>query len=320
LVEKNPRKGYGSSASVSLVKDPLRVIQTNDDSGSFGKKRRSTWYYLAQSSFNRMRDLGKLESDRLLELEKYFDRWREIQIQKHVRLEGSEDWLFIKCCSRFDESYRSKIRDSLRKLDRLGWDLKIELTIDPKRFMRYSDEFFFLKNGWNRLRSWLIRRYGSFDFFDVMEIQKSGRPHYHILLRGVKWIDQGELSDLWDSYGCGKIVYLKSINPRNNVKMSSYVLKYVNKTLNQADKRFAAVLFASNRRLFSLSRNVQISLHAGEVAPQHQGYEFNGSVPSNLVRSYCREHDIEGSDKVWIKKSDPDVCDWKDLFGLEEAG
>jgi hypothetical protein len=305
--------------SVSLV-NARRVIQTNGDFDVVFKKRRSSWFFLANAYFKRIRDLGVLDPNDLLPLEEYFDRWRESYFKKYVHLVKGKEHLFIKQYSRFDDDYRLFLKRRLRLLNFMVWNLKIELTIDPKKTMRYSDGFFLLKKGWNRLNSWLKRRYGDFDYFMVLEIQKSGRPHLHVLLSGVKWVDHAELSNVWSSYGCGEIVYLKRVDSENSIKMSSYVLKYVNKTLNQSDKAFSAVLFASNKRLFSMSRGCQGLVNCGRVPHQKQGYEFAGSVSQSDLELFCDEKAVEISPFFRVTVETEDYYEFPTLFGVDLGG
>ena len=313
------------SANASLV-EPKRLIQTNRSFGSNLGKGRDLNFFLANHKFKTISDLGnlefsELEQSKLRDLEIFFDNWRSHYFQRYVHLERNEDskHIFIKQHSRFDESYRSHLRRKLHLLDNMLWDLKIELTIDPKKCMRLEDEFYLLRKGWNRLNSWLKRRFEveSYPFFDVLEIQKSGRPHLHVLISGVKWIEQSELSDLWDSYGCGKIVYIKRVHSRNNLKMSAYVMKYVNKTLNQADRRFAALLFASNRRLFSMSRGCQNMVNVGRVKKENQGFSYVGSVAEGEIRAYCDERAVELSDFMVFDVDRVDLYEFPILFGCE---
>jgi hypothetical protein len=303
----------------SLVK-AKRLIQTNGDLGwNFGK-RRSSWFFLANKYFKRVRDLGILDQRDLVPLCEYFDRWRESYARKYVHLVKGEEHLFIKQYSRFDEDYRLFLRQKLRFLNMMVWNLKIELTIDPKKTMRYADGFFLLKKGWNRLRSWLRRRYGDFDYFQVMEIQKSGRPHLHVLLSGVHWIDHAELSDTWSSYGCGEIVYLKQVDSANQIRMSAYVLKYVNKTLRQEDKAYSAVLFASNRRLFSMSGGCQSMVNVGRVPKQKQGYEFQGSVYQRHLVEFCDSKAVQIEPFMRIQVETEDFYRFPELFGVSSEG
>lgn len=292
-----------------------RVIQTNGVSGSVSKKRRSSWFFLANRVFKEIRDLGVLEVDRLDLLSCYFDRWRVGYRKKYVHLEKEDIHVFIKQYSRFDEDYRQFLRRKLRLLNNVLWDLKIELTVDPKKCMRYCDEFFLLSKGWNRLNSWLKRRFGEFLYFKVLEITRAGRPHFHVLISGVKWIDQKELSDLWDSYGCGKIVYIKRVSGRNNLKMCAYVLKYVNKTLKEENKRFSAVLFASNKRLFSMSKGCQNMLSVGRKPKIKKGFEYVGSVREEAVIEFCNEKWLEIGAYLVVKVSFEDLHEFPELFG-----
>jgi hypothetical protein len=300
------------SASLVTVN---RVIQTNGILRSFGKKRRSSWFFLANSTFRMIRDLGFLEKKRLDMLELYYERWRESYHKKYVHLSKENSHIFIKQYSRFELDYKQFLRRKLRLLNNMIWDLKIELTIDPKKCMQYHTEFALLQKGWNRLRSWIRRRYGDFEYFKVMEIQKSGRPHYHILLSGVKWIGQGELSDLWSSYGCGEIVYVKSVNNRNRVRMCAYVMKYVNKTLNSENKSYSAVLFASNRRLFAMSKGCQNMVNVGKKPSDPRGYVFESSVRESELIVFCDSVGVEIEAFMKINVDFEDYREFPSLFG-----
>jgi hypothetical protein len=329
-------KGYVPLAMRFRVSDPLgdlrirppggslvktnRLIQTNEDLRFSDKKRRSSWFFLANKYFKRISDLGILDPKALAPLEVYYDLWRESYHKRYVHLAKQEEHIFIKQYSRFDSDYRLLLKQKLRLLDFIVWNLKIELTIDPKKVMKYSHEFALIKKGWNRLRSWLRRRYGDFDYFQVMEIQKSGRPHLHVLLSGIHWIDHAELSDIWGSYGCGEIVYLKQVDSENQIRMSSYVLKYVNKTLREEDKAFSAVLFASNRRLFSMSKGCQDLVNVGRAPAQKQGYEFQGSVLQTELAHFCDEKAIEIKTFLRIRAETEDYYEFPSLFGVGDGG
>ena len=321
-LEGEERERLHQNASLVRVN---RVIQTNGDLGFFGQKRRSSWFFMANSMFKRIGDLGflefsEVEQRKLGNLENYFEAWWNSYHRKYVHLSRENTHVFIKQYSRFDNDYRQFLRRKLRMLDFMLWDLKIELTIDPKKCMQYSHEFYLLQKGWNRLNSWLRRRFGDFAYFKVMEITKSGRPHFHVLLSGIKWIEQSTLSDLWDSYGCGKIVYIKRVDSRNNVKMSAYVMKYVNKTLNEADRRYSAVLFASNKRLFSMSLGCQNMVNAGKMAKENKGFSFEGSVMDREIIEFCNEKAVEIKAFMVVEADFEDYREFPLLFGMLEGG
>jgi hypothetical protein len=197
------------------------------------------------------------------------------------------------------------------------WDLKIELTIDPKKTMRLSDGYSLMTKGWNRLNSWLKRRFGEFATFQCREIQKSGRLHTHVLISGIKWIEQSELSDLWASYGCGKIVYIKRVHSRNNLRMSAYVMKYVNKSLSSADKLYSALLFASNKRLFSMNRSCQNMVRLDRAPKEKQGFQYVGTVAEAELRGYCDEKGISLVPMFSIDVERADLYEFPQIFGGE---
>lgn len=314
----------------SLVQ-PSRVIQTNPDLNSESGKRRSVWFFLAKNRFRTIADLGNLEFSaleqmKLRDLEIYFDNWRAGYRDRYVHLEKEQRHLFIRQYSRFDSSYRKKLRRKLAPLDNVLWDLKIELTIDPKKTMRLADGYALLFKGLNRFNSWLKRRFGQkvngkfypaeFMMFACREIQKSGRLHPHILISGIKWIEQNELSDLWDSYGCGKIVYIKRVHSRNNLKMSAYVMKYVNKSLRIENKRYSSLLFASNRRLFSMNGSCQKMVRL-PAAKENQGFKYVGTVAENELLNYCDERGLNLAPFMSIDVDRADLYEFPNIFGGE---
>lgn len=305
--------------SASLVK-VNRVIQTNKDLRCFLGKGRSLWFFQANSVFKTIRDLGFLEENKFSLLENYFENWRSAYRKRYVHLSRENTHVFIKQYSRFDEDYRQFLRRKLRLLNFMLWDLKIELTVDPKKCMRYVDEFCLLQKGWNRLNSWLKRRFGEFSYFKVLEITRAGRPHFHILISGIKWIDQKELSELWDSYGCGKIVYVKRVYSRNNVKMCAYVMKYVNKTLRIEDRRYSAVLFASNKRLFAMSRGCQNMVNLDRLPHENKGFSFEGSVMERDLVEFCDEKGVRIEAFMVIDADFEDYREFPLLFKVNDDG
>lgn len=293
-------------------------LRVKDFSIGICKKRRSIYFFRAKEALKRISDLGQDMNFGSVVLE--FDRWRENYREKYVHLSKEEKHVFIKSFSRFDSDYRSVLRKKLRLLNFMVWDLKIELTIDPKKFFRVYDEFLFINKAWNKLRSWLHRRYGCFEYFKVLEITKAGRPHFHILISGIKWIPQKELSEIWDSYGGGKIVYVKRVSNRNNVKMSAYVLKYVNKTLRNTDKVYCALLFASNRRLFSISSGCQNMINAGRPPKVKKGFIYEGTVLKNDLVAFTDERNLELGYYLLVEAETRDYYDFPLVFGVRDHG
>ena len=46
--------------------------------------------------------------------------------------------------------------------------------------------FYWINRSWAKLRSWLYKRYGHFEFVRVLEPHKSLRPHLHVLINPIK--------------------------------------------------------------------------------------------------------------------------------------
>ena len=72
----------------------------------------------------------------------------------------------------------------------------------------------------SNLRSWLLKRYGHFEFLKILEVQKKGRPHLHVLISGIPYITQQDLADVWRKYGGGHI-WIKAINKNINFPNNS---------------------------------------------------------------------------------------------------
>ena len=130
-----------------------------------------------------------------------------------------------------------------------------------------------------------------------MEVQKSGRPHLHVLISGIPYVSHSDLSEIWQKYG-GGYVWIKSIN--SNVNALWYVLKYVNKTILSKNKVYASILFASNKRMFSLSQNLLTRLNARRNY-ESQGWEFRGTVEESNLKVFCSEENVIFDDIIRIQ-------------------
>lgn len=158
-----------------------------------------------QGCISRVTDCGVEKLDLRLVLV-HFDNWMEkYHAGKFVKLTKGSEYLFINCVNRFMEDYKRVLWKRLSRLSRIKWDVKLDLTIDPKKFMRLEDELIFVNKAWSKLRAWLQKRYGHFEFLEVLEVQKSGRPHLHVLIKGFPYVSHSELYDVWQKYGGGYV-------------------------------------------------------------------------------------------------------------------
>lgn len=305
---------------LSLVKNH-RVIQTFspvkvDNLPGSRKRKRSRWFGFAKESLNGVLDLG-LDSLDLEDVVKFFKIWMFEYKDKYVNLHHPErGQLLIRCVSRFSSHYRDIVRARVRKLRRFRFDIKLELTLDPKMFFTLGSQFVFFPLAWNKFRSWIIRKYGRFEFFRVLETTKKGRPHLHVLIsfysdktvqfvKSFKRIKEDrnynrmydDIKAEWNKLGGGHI-WLRPIKGKLN--LVSYVLKYVNKSLNLGSKRgleYASLLFASNKRMWSLSHGLKSS---NRVLKKKQGFQYLGVVSALDVMLWCRDQGIVFSDFIFL--------------------
>jgi len=299
--------GVPPSSSVSLE-------YSNRASVTF--RRRSDQYYLAKDALSQVADCGREKLDlRLLMI--YFENWMEkYLIGKFVKLVKDDEYLFIRCVNRFMEDYKRVLWMKMKFLQYIDWDLKIDLTLDPKRFMRLEDELIFIGKAWAKLRAWLLKRYGRFEFLCVLEVQKSGRPHLHVLISGIPYVSHSDLSEIWQKYG-GGYVWVRAINASVNALW--YVLKYVNKTILGRDKVYASILFASNKRMFSMSQNLLSRLNIRRDY-KSKGWKFDGTVDEFNLKIFCQEEKVVFDDFIRIKVAFQLIHKYPLLFNAWDDG
>jgi len=105
------------------------------------------------------------------------------------------------------------------------------------------------------------------------------------------------LSSIWQKYG-GGYVWIRSLG--KNVNALWYILKYVNKTILGEDKAYAALLFASNKRMFSMSQNLLAMLNIKRNR-REQCWKFEGTVDESSVKVFCREESVAFEDIIRIE-------------------
>jgi len=173
--------------------------------------------------------------------------------------------------TRFSDGYYRAAIGKLRKL-RADRGVFLTLTIDPTRFVSLDHAYREIQAAWNRLLTMLQKRCGHrLEFVKIVEFQKNGSPHLHVLFLNIaRLIDADELREFWDHrYGQGTFVYLKKLGNRIN-KVVSYLVKYMEKNLTMPDIEFQgpdgltdaasfqqiALSWALNLRAFSTSKGI----------------------------------------------------------------
>lgn len=157
-----------------------------------------------------------------------------------------------------------------------------------------------LNEKWAKLVKVLRKHRGQFDYLKVVELQRDGFPHLHVLLRGTTIADKSILKDIryyWEElYGMGNvdITYLKSQPPQ---RMILYILKYLTKMPAHLPKR---------KRVFVSSR--------GALAPSSK--QFKDWIIKKLLKpSECKQlkdaTEFMFSDTIpgFTRFNDPDLTD-----------
>ena len=142
---------------------------------------------------------------------------------------------------------RSRIAEiaSEHKLRRMA-----TLTLDPERIPRKyrnkTDRY--IRSLWRMMRVLLSRECGkSLSFVGVLEFQKNGNAHLHVLLG--QYIEQEWLSKAWQSIGGGKVVDIRFVDVH---RVSAYLSVYL-----AGDKvKLTLELLPLRARIFTTSRSI----------------------------------------------------------------
>jgi len=83
-----------------------------------------------------------------------------------------------------------------------------------------------------------VKKHGLLPYICVLEPHKSGYPHLHVLIFTSKYlVNQAQLSNLWQKYGVGEVVYLKRYwNWGRDSRGFKYLTKYLTKFYKDVPK------------------------------------------------------------------------------------
>lgn len=184
------------------------------------------------------------------------------------RISGSESEnkdkkvLVLEWKHRWKKSYMKEIKK--RFSGAIDWYLDFDFIHIVLTVPNYGDIGFYmrkLKKAWKSLLDFLNKRKGRFEFISVLEPQKSGYPHLHVLIFCKKFlIKQRELSEYVESKGIGKICFIKRYwANRYGKRPLFYLMKYLSKywkteEWNDSFLIFSAYLWKSRTRTISTSR------------------------------------------------------------------
>ena len=82
---------------------------------------------------------------------------------------------------------------------------------------------------------------------------------------------------------------------------------------------FASLLFASNKRMFSMSQNLMAMLNIKRNRKE-QGWMFEGTVHKNAVKAFCREKGIPFQDIIQVGVTTDMLYEYPLLFAEWEEG
>lgn len=162
---------------------------------------------------------------------------------RYIRL-GCKKWTCQKCGPKKVKRVRHaiKIRAVEFQLNRL-----LTLTLDPRNCSP-EESIPYVRNCWNKFRTYLKRRYrGTVSYITVVELQKSGYAHLHILLD--RFMEQSWIKEAWQAVGGGKIVDIRQIDLH---RVAPYLSKYLTKDLlcGKPDQKYRRYTTSRDIRLF----------------------------------------------------------------------
>jgi hypothetical protein len=170
---------------------------------------------------------------------------------------GKFGYLCLFCRSyRCNRCRNPKLKEVRTEISRIASEKKLNkmatLTLDPKRISRRdrvrTDRY--LRDCWRKMRVSLGRKFGeSVDYVGILEFQKNGTAHLHLLLG--RFIEQKWLSDAWHAVGGGRIVDIRLVDVH---RVTAYLSVYL-----AGDKvKHTLKLLAVRARIFTTSRSIRL--------------------------------------------------------------
>jgi hypothetical protein len=142
-------------------------------------------------------------------------------VSRFIRLD-CKTWGCAHCGPKRAKRYKAAIR-AVAEREQLNKFLT--LTLDPAKIK--GSPVRYLRRVFNKFRVYLLRKYGkSIKYIAVLEFQKNGNPHLHVLVD--RFIRQRWISAVWSALGGGKIVDIKFVDVH---RVSRYLSKYLTKEL-----------------------------------------------------------------------------------------
>ena len=150
---------------------------------------------------------------------------------------GCKAWRCNYCGPKKAEKLKKAIS---RVAEEKGLTRFLTLTLDPK-FLSETDlqdgGIAYIRRSWSKLRIYLKREHGrSIDFISIVELQKRGVAHLHILVD--RYLPKQWVKNAWVAVGGGRIVDIRFVDVH---RVSAYLLNILPKILFSVFRRASVV-------------------------------------------------------------------------------
>jgi hypothetical protein len=220
-----------------------------------------------------------------------------------------------RCCNPKLKKVRARIAEiaTEHKLQRMA-----TLTLDPKRIPKGKRTDRYLRECWREMRVSLARKFGkSLPFVGVLEFQKNGNAHLHLLVG--QYIPQAWLSRAWASIGGGKVADIRYVDVH---RVSAYLSVYlagdkVQKTLELLPKR--ARIFTTARSIVLWGKKVK----SGWRMMRRDVSELLGVIPNPSEMRFTAVEDLKAFRLELLSYFEAPICDlsvgYRDVLAVLRA-
>ena len=218
-ISQNRRTGAGSDTSHEKLGKTGSDTSTTDTTAT-AKQAES----YPKDRVNKLRekvvrlDGGSSGHDYRHEVFRELAQYREDTADKFTLLRRriTEEYLLLPYTTRFNTRHKAKASQSRFRtaLDRASEDFRmasvLTLTVNPTLFESHTEATERITEKANNLTSYLRYRTGGFESVSVFDFQRNGLPHYHIVLFGVRVVEdehncmgkatvsEAEVREYWD--------------------------------------------------------------------------------------------------------------------------
>lgn len=148
----------------------------------------------------------------------------------------------------------------------------IILTLDPSKYPAGTDTVAYVRDTWNKFRTYLYRKFKDKPpFICVLELQGNGNAHLHVLFHHT--LSQEWIIESWTAVGGG---YEDKIRYRDVHRIAAYLAPYVTKELLER--------IPKGRRKVTTSRGIRLF---EKKAPS--GWQFTRDWMSDIERLYSAD-------------------------------